>query len=82
MNITEIAKLTIGRLRPHFLTVCGIELTEELCKENGYLRFVENYECQENGPYHNHTLVDARKSFLSGMINFLKKSDFGRLKNA
>ena len=29
---TEIAKYTIGRLRPHFLTICAPEYTAELCK--------------------------------------------------
>jgi hypothetical protein len=38
---TELAKYTIGRLRPHFLVVCNPELTDALCKENGYMKFVE-----------------------------------------
>ena len=34
---TEIAKYTIGRLRPHFLTVCNPEFTSQLCQvENHY----------------------------------------------
>ena len=33
--ITEIGKFSIGRLRPHFLTLCNLKLTDELCKENG-----------------------------------------------
>ena len=29
---TEIAKYTIGRLRPHFLTICNPEFTSQLCQ--------------------------------------------------
>ena len=28
LNITEIAKFEIGRLRPHFIAACNITLTE------------------------------------------------------
>ena len=39
---TEMAKYTIGRLRPHFLSVCDPELTDQLCKDSqGYMKFVE-----------------------------------------
>ena len=34
LNITEIAKFQVGRLRPHFLDTCNIELTPELCIDN------------------------------------------------
>ena len=33
LNITEIAKFEIGRLRPHFIAACGITLNEALCFE-------------------------------------------------
>ena len=35
LNITEIAKFEIGRLRPHFIAACNITggLTEALCFE-------------------------------------------------
>ena len=47
--ITEIAKFSIGRLRPHFLTIlvdkCGFELNDAKCMNNGYQKFVEpDYE--------------------------------------
>ena len=32
---TESAKYSVGRLRPHFLTVCAPIYTEELCKVMG-----------------------------------------------
>ena len=44
---TEIAKYTIGRLRPHFLTICDPDLTEELCRDpnnSEYTRFVTDKE--------------------------------------
>ena len=31
--IVETAKFTVGRLRPYFLTLCNIRLTDDLCKE-------------------------------------------------
>ena len=33
LNITEIAKFEIGRLRPHFIAACNITLDEALCFE-------------------------------------------------
>ena len=33
LNITEIAKFEIGRLRPHFIAACNVTLTEALCFE-------------------------------------------------
>ena len=33
LNITEIAKFQIGRLRPHFIAACNITLNEALCFE-------------------------------------------------
>ena len=53
----ELAKYTIGRLRPHFLTVCGPQLTPQLCKDEfGYEKFVtepEDVICEniKNGKY-------------------------------
>ena len=44
---TEIAKYTIGRLRPHYLTICDPDFTDELCKDpnnSQYSRFVTNDE--------------------------------------
>ena len=69
---TEIAKYSIGRLRPHFLTVCNPEYTDDLCRDPNnpqYTRFViENQDelCRlENGHTEKH-LKEARLSFLSG----------------
>ena len=77
--ITEIGKFTIGRLRPHFLTLCNLDLNDTLCKDNhGYEKFVtiKNDQCNNiknwsNEPeiYEKH-LKDGRKSFLSGHSSF------------
>ena len=72
----EIAKYTIGRLRPHFLTVCGPQLTPQLCKDEfGYEKFVtepEDVICEniKNGNYTKRELHEARLSFLSGHAAF------------
>ena len=37
----DVSKYTIGRLRPHFLSVCNVTLDDVLCKDdNDYLKFV------------------------------------------
>ena len=41
LTTTQIAKYQIGRLRPYFLTVCNVTLSNGLCKDdNGYEKFV------------------------------------------
>ena len=73
---TELAKYTIGRLRPHYLTVCGPKLTDDLCKDEfGYQKFVEESEdeiCEnlKDGTYTHKQLHEARLSFLSGHSSF------------
>merc|ERR1711953_506475 len=56
MLATEMCKVTIGELRPHFLTICNPTLTQELCYQ-GYdfdtdrdyrrygMKFVEGINC-------------------------------------
>lgn len=64
---TEMAKYKVGRLRPYFLTVCDLELTPEVCKdEYGYDKFVTDYECRG----HADEVREASKSFLSGHSSF------------
>jgi len=75
---TEMAKYTIGRLRPHFLTICKPDYSDELCKgEGGYLKFVEGDETEvckglvENGGTTTPEMLhEARLSFLSGHSSF------------
>jgi len=70
---TELAKYTVGRLRPHYLTLCDPELTEELCKDEwGYNKFVdpESVVCRDLSEERVKQLHEARLSFLSGHSSF------------
>lgn len=71
---TELAKYTVGRLRPHYLTLCDPELTEELCKDQwGYNKFVTESEdviCRNMTEEKEKKLHEARLSFLSGHSSF------------
>jgi len=73
---TELAKYTVGRLRPMYLTVCGPRLTDELCKDEfGYQKFVvvsDDDLCDnlKTGVFSKKQLIDARLSFLSGHSSF------------
>ena len=69
---TELAKYQIGRLRPHYLSLCNPDLTDDLCKDNGYYKFVEEDEEIMCRGYEEHKkeLHEARLSFLSGHSSF------------
>ena len=73
---TELAKYTVGRLRPFYLTACGVKLTPELCKDEfGYEKFVvidDDAMCDNllSGQFTKKQLIDARLSFLSGHSSF------------
>ena len=42
---TDLSKFTIGRLRPHFLSLCKPDYSNETCRDkHGYMRFVEEDE--------------------------------------
>lgn len=62
--LTNIAKYSIGRLRPHFLQVCRPRNLDALCPAtaNNY-NYIENYECMSNDGA---KLKEARLSFFSG----------------
>ncbi|XP_076242967.1 putative phosphatidate phosphatase isoform X2 [Calliopsis andreniformis] len=64
--ITDIAKYTIGRLRPHFMSVCVPNVNCSLA-ENHH-RYIENYVCTGNVPYK--MLKEVRLSFPSGHSSF------------
>ncbi|XP_039628426.1 phosphatidic acid phosphatase type 2D [Polypterus senegalus] len=59
-SLTNMAKLTIGRLRPNFLTVCKPLVN---CSIGQY---VDNYSCTGNASLEK----EARKSFYSGHASF------------
>ncbi|KAJ6657645.1 hypothetical protein lerEdw1_002146 [Lerista edwardsae] len=61
-SLTNIAKLAVGRLRPHFLAVCRPDFTRINCSA-GYL---EDYICTGNASKER----EARKSFYSGHASF------------
>lgn len=60
--LTDIAKYSIGRLRPHFLDACKPKDIDRLCGRNDY-RYIEDYECTQSDP---HLLKDSHLSFMSG----------------
>ena len=62
-TLTDIAKYSIGRLRPHFISVCVPNVN---CDEprNKY-RYIEDYSCLTSD-----RLRDSRLSFMSGHSSF------------
>ncbi|XP_054634354.1 phospholipid phosphatase 3-like isoform X2 [Dunckerocampus dactyliophorus] len=63
-SLTNMAKLSVGRLRPHFLSVCGVTYALLNCTPGTY---VEKVNCSSN----DHRLIEeARKSFFSGHASF------------
>jgi len=73
---TELSKYTIGRLRPHFITLCRPKMTPDLClDEHQYHKFVtasEDEICEGliSGEVTKKQLNEARLSFLSGHSSF------------
>ncbi|XP_012271544.1 putative phosphatidate phosphatase [Orussus abietinus] len=63
---TDIAKYTIGRLRPHFMTVCVPNVDCNLL-ENQH-RYIEDFTCTSN--FSTKLLKEVRLSFPSGHSSF------------
>ncbi|KAM8960858.1 phospholipid phosphatase 1 [Pelodytes ibericus] len=61
-SLTDIAKYTIGRLRPHFLDVCKVNWTKIDCSAG----YIENFVCEGDLVKAN----EARLSFYSGHSSF------------
>lgn len=59
MLFIEIVKLYVGRLRPHFLTVCQPNISTSNCSKT----FITSYTCQGSDL---DAIYDSRKSFPSG----------------
>ncbi|XP_073499801.1 phospholipid phosphatase 3 isoform X1 [Phyllobates terribilis] len=64
-SFTDIAKVSIGRLRPHFIEVCKPNFTLINCSLESH-EYIQNYEC--TGP--ESKVIEARKSFFSGHASF------------
>ncbi|KAJ8779689.1 hypothetical protein J1605_012573 [Eschrichtius robustus] len=61
-SFTDIAKVSIGRLRPHFLSVCNPDFSQINCSEG----YIQNYKCRGNDS----KVQEARRSFFSGHASF------------
>ncbi|XP_056271539.1 phospholipid phosphatase 3 isoform X2 [Pseudoliparis swirei] len=61
-SFTDIAKVAVGRMRPHFLDVCKPDFSAIDCS----LGYITNYTC--TGPESD--VQEARKSFFSGHASF------------
>ncbi|XP_077132170.1 phospholipid phosphatase 3 isoform X1 [Ranitomeya variabilis] len=61
-SFTDIAKVSIGRLRPHFIEVCNPRINCSLESHD----YIQDYEC--TGP--ESKVIEARKSFFSGHASF------------
>ncbi|XP_034634334.1 phospholipid phosphatase 3 [Trachemys scripta elegans] len=61
-SFTDIAKVSVGRLRPHFLDVCNPDFSAIDCSKG----YIQNYTCRGNDS----RVQEARKSFFSGHASF------------
>ena len=62
-SLTDIAKYSIGRLRPHFLSVCSP--SSNPCEGKDMHQYIEDYTCPEEK-----NIRDSRLSFMSGHSSF------------
>ncbi|XP_055043185.1 phospholipid phosphatase 3 isoform X2 [Misgurnus anguillicaudatus] len=61
-SFTDIAKVSVGRMRPHFLSVCNPDFATINCT----LGYITNYTCRGDDS----KVQEARKSFFSGHASF------------
>ncbi|XP_038640609.1 phospholipid phosphatase 3-like [Scyliorhinus canicula] len=61
-SLTDLAKVAVGRLRPHFLDVCRPDFTKINCSRG----YIEDYDCRATAS----AVTEARKSFYSGHASF------------
>ncbi|KAG7228834.1 hypothetical protein INR49_008612, partial [Caranx melampygus] len=61
-SFTDIAKVSVGRMRPHFLDVCRPDFSTINCS----LGYITNYTCTGEES----DVQEARKSFFSGHASF------------
>ncbi|XP_008838610.1 phospholipid phosphatase 1 isoform X1 [Nannospalax galili] len=61
-SLTDIAKYSVGRLRPHFLAVCDPDWSKINCSDG----YIENFICQGSAQ----KIREGRLSFYSGHSSF------------
>ncbi|XP_074524989.1 phospholipid phosphatase 3 isoform X2 [Halichoeres trimaculatus] len=61
-SFTDIAKVSVGRMRPHFLDVCNPDFSTIDCSQG----YITNYTCRGDES----DVQEARKSFFSGHASF------------
>ncbi|KAL6030030.1 hypothetical protein STEG23_006798, partial [Scotinomys teguina] len=61
-SLTDIAKYSVGRLRPHFLEVCDLDWSKINCSDG----YIEDYICRGNAD----KVREGRLSFYSGHSSF------------
>ncbi|XP_046692137.1 phospholipid phosphatase 3 isoform X2 [Silurus meridionalis] len=61
-SFTDIAKVSVGRMRPHFLDVCKPDYTQINCSDG----YITDYVCLGDQS----RVQEARKSFFSGHASF------------
>ena len=67
--LTDVVKMTVGRLRPHFFAVCKPDFSQFNCTDQfGYPIYVTEYRCSGRSDIKDSDLVihDAHLSFPSG----------------
>ncbi|CAG0918078.1 unnamed protein product [Notodromas monacha] len=62
---TDVAKYSIGRLRPHFLSICQPDF--DCSKTDDPFKYIEDYKCQGKDAFR---IRESRLSFLSGHASF------------
>jgi len=73
--ITYVSKVTCGRLRPNFFTVCNLTWSEINCTEDTRPLYITDYHCNGNSTIFDEEdmereLKDQRKSFMSGHSSY------------
>ncbi|XP_042562092.1 phospholipid phosphatase 3-like [Clupea harengus] len=63
-SLTNMAKLSIGRLRPNFLSVCNVTYASLNCSPGMYIPHIDCKQSNEK------MVEEARKSFFSGHASF------------
>ncbi|KAK2916738.1 hypothetical protein QQF64_025327 [Cirrhinus molitorella] len=64
-SLTNMAKLSVGRLRPHFLSACNVTYESLNCIPGTY---ISDVTCNNNS--NTKIMEEARKSFFSGHASF------------